>query len=180
VVNPVLADEWLEVRPKFHAVGRIEIDHLYLAAHALIFEQGIHDLQRIAENQPVRPWPLVFIGVEFVGNIEFDITEQVQRRARCLVRFQGFENGLSGMPLMHEQRQRRHRHLLALGLAGPVEERLGQAAQAGDALRQRRETLFRTLPDLRFGEDLAFSLLRRIGDQRQKPFGKGALGAFVP
>ena len=68
--NIALTNKRLEIRAIFHSIGRIEIDHLRLSAHAFIFEQGVHDLQRVAQDQTVRPRDLCGVGIQLVGDVE--------------------------------------------------------------------------------------------------------------
>lgn len=180
VIDPVLSNEGLEVRPELHAVGWIEIDHLNLATHPLVFEERVHHLQRVAKDQTVGPWALVFVGVQPVGEVEVQIAEQVQSLPARLMRFKRLEDRRCRMPFMHEQGQRRHADLLPFRLARPVQERLRQAAQSRRALRQRREPFLCPLPDLRLGKDRGLSLLGRICHQVQQPFGKRPLTILVP
>jgi hypothetical protein len=120
----------------------------------------------------------VLIGIQLVSDIEFDIAEEVKVGAFGLVGFQGFENGLRRMALMHEQRQRRDADLLPFRLARPIQEGLCQAAKTGYALSDRGKALFRSLPNL-FGESAALPFLDRFRDKVEQPFRKGALCALI-
>jgi len=62
-------------------------------------------LQGVAEDKPVCPRAFVLIGVQLFGDIELGVAEQIKIGADRLMRLQRFENGLRGMPYMHEQRQ---------------------------------------------------------------------------
>src|ERR1035438_1020990 len=55
ILNLSTVHEWLEVRSVLNSVRRIEIDHLHMTGHALLFEQGIHDQQAVTGEHPVTP-----------------------------------------------------------------------------------------------------------------------------
>lgn len=122
----------------------------------------------------------MLVGVELVGQIQLRITKQIQVLASALVALQALQDGAGGMALVDEQRHRRHADLVTLGLAGPVQERLGQALEAGGAFARGAKQLAAPQPALRLGEHLLLALLGGSGDQRQQPVGKVALGALVP
>ena len=179
VGHVALAHEGLEVGAEFHAIRRIDIEHLHLAAQALVLQQRVHHLQRIAQNQAVGPRAGVLVGVQLVGDVQAGVAEQIKVGAAGLVAVQGFQNGLGRVALVHEQRQGGHRNLLTLGLARPVQERLGQAFQPRRALRQRTEGLAGPGPNPRLGKN-RLAALRRLGDQVQQPFREWPLAVLVP
>jgi len=45
----------LEIGVVFDTVGRVDVDHLYLPGHPLLFKKGIHDQQGIPGNQAIGP-----------------------------------------------------------------------------------------------------------------------------
>ncbi|MGC8908126.1 MAG: hypothetical protein ACP5M0_11880 [Desulfomonilaceae bacterium] len=53
-----------EVGAVLDAVGRVEVDHLHLAGHALFFEERVHHQERIAGDQAVRPAVLVLVELD--------------------------------------------------------------------------------------------------------------------
>ena len=83
--DPVLPHKRLEVRSELHAIGRVEVDHLYLTAHAFVLKQGVHNLQRVTQDEAIGPRSLVLVGVELVGDVEVGVAEQVEVGAERLV-----------------------------------------------------------------------------------------------
>ena len=55
VLHVALVDERLEVGAVLDAVGRVDVDHLHLAGHALLFQQRVHHQQAVARDQAVGP-----------------------------------------------------------------------------------------------------------------------------
>jgi len=55
VLHIALVDEGLEVRAVLDAVGRVEVDHLHLASHALLLQQRVHHQQAVARHHAVAP-----------------------------------------------------------------------------------------------------------------------------
>ena len=149
VVVPVFrapaAHERLEVGAVLHAVGRVEIDGLDLPPQSLETQQGVHDQQGVAEDQPVRPVVLVFVGPQqaFVeGNRPLAEEARRQRFGAALHRGQ---NGLGRQPLVDEQRQGRHFEGQPLRFPGPVEKRAGKALQRGGVVANLPQLLYRRL-----------------------------------
>ena len=64
VLDIPFSDKGLEVRSEFHAVGRVHVDHLDLAAHALVMEQRVHHHQGVSQDHSVDPLVPVHIGLE--------------------------------------------------------------------------------------------------------------------
>ncbi len=53
VLDVALVDEGLEVGAVLDAVGRVDVDHLHLAGHALLLQQRVHHQQAVACNQSI-------------------------------------------------------------------------------------------------------------------------------
>ena len=64
----------LPVRIELDAVGRIKVDHLHLAAKALVLGKGRHHLQRVAEDHAVLP-PF-FVIVEAGLGVRIEVFRQ--------------------------------------------------------------------------------------------------------
>ena len=64
VLDVALVDEGLEVGAVLDAVGRVDVDHLHLARHALLLQQGVHHQERIAGDQAVAPAVLVPVELD--------------------------------------------------------------------------------------------------------------------
>jgi hypothetical protein len=47
-----------------HAVGRVDVDHLHLPAQTFLFQQRVHDQQRIAGDEAVFPAEGFLVVVE--------------------------------------------------------------------------------------------------------------------
>ena len=63
-VTSRLPHKRLEVGAVTDAVGRIDVDRLYLAAQTLLFQQAVHDQQTVTGDQAVRPVVPVTIEVD--------------------------------------------------------------------------------------------------------------------
>lgn len=68
VFDIALVDERLKVGAVFDAIGRVNVNHLDLPRHALFFEKGVHDDERIPGDETVGP--VVFVFVKFDGFAE--------------------------------------------------------------------------------------------------------------
>ena len=53
VLHVALVDEGLEVGAVLDAVGRVDVNHLYFAGHALLFQERVHHEERIAGDEAV-------------------------------------------------------------------------------------------------------------------------------
>ena len=121
------ADERLKVGAEFHPVRRVDVDHLHLAAEALVVQQRVHHDERVAEDQAVHPVVPVFVGAQRSGRRwRLGVAEQVEHVRLAFRVVERLDNRLGGEPLMHEQGQCGHVKREPLGLAGPVQERLTQ------------------------------------------------------
>ena len=72
----------------------------------------------------------MLVGVELVGDVEIGVAEQIERRSARPVRFERLKDRLGRVPLMHKERERRHRHLLPLGLPAQF-RKAGSGCAAG-------------------------------------------------
>jgi hypothetical protein len=63
VLDVALVDKGLEVGAVADAVGRVEIDHLHLACHTLLFQQRVHHQQAVTRHQPVGPAMRVLVEI---------------------------------------------------------------------------------------------------------------------
>ncbi len=110
VSDIALAHERLEVGAELHPVWRVHVDHLHLAAEALVVQQRVHDDEGVAEDQPIDPRIPVLVGPEHLiryGTLW--IAEQLEHaelwvRRFLAVRFQRLDDRLGAEPLVHEQR----------------------------------------------------------------------------
>ncbi len=132
VRDVALAHERLEVAAELHAVGRVDVDHLHLAAQSLVVQERVHHDERVAEDQAVHPLVGILVGLEhLVGDRVPGIPEHFPevRLLVCFVADEGLDDGFGGEALVYEERQRRDVEGQALGLARPVEERAAQALE---------------------------------------------------
>ena len=184
VIRPVLhiplAHKRLEVGAKLHPIRRVNVDHLHLPAHTLVFQQRIHHMQRIPQHHAVHPRPFVLIGFQLFGNIQLRIAKQIQIRPRLPVTVQPVQNPLGGMALMHKQRNGRDADLMAFRLARPVQKRLGQGLQARGTIADATEFFTRPLPHLCLRKHGGFALFSGFGNPHQQPLGKLASSGFIP
>ena len=103
----------LEVRVEADAVRRVDVDALHLAAQPLALGQTPHDLQRVAQDHPVRPIGVVGVELGAVRALRqaVEIGEQVGRGLRRLVApalrlaQQVVDQGLGVDLLLDEQRR---------------------------------------------------------------------------
>src|SRR5579864_3964936 len=56
--------KWLEVAPIADAVRWVDVSHLNLTRHSLLFQQGIHNEQAVTSDEAVRPVVLVFVEID--------------------------------------------------------------------------------------------------------------------
>ena len=73
-----LVDAWLEVAAVLHAIGWVHVDHLDFAGHALAFQQRVHDDERVAQNEAVRPIDIVLIELHRFAERQLRIGEQAE------------------------------------------------------------------------------------------------------
>jgi hypothetical protein len=64
IFNVAAIDEGLEIGAVADAVGRIDVNHLDLASEAFFFEEGVHDEERIAGDEPIGPAMGVAIKID--------------------------------------------------------------------------------------------------------------------
>jgi hypothetical protein len=70
VLHVALAGADLPVAAELDAVGRVEVDHLHLAAQALTLGQRPHHLQAVAQDHAVAPVGLVLVELDHVELVE--------------------------------------------------------------------------------------------------------------
>ncbi len=176
-----LPDERLEVAAELHAVRRVDVDHLHLAAESLVLQQRVHHDKRVAEHHAVLPLVLVLVRLQhLVGDRVLRVAVQVEQpplRTIAPVTAQRLEHGLRAEPLVHEQRQRRHLERQPLCLPCPVEERPRQPLQLSDRVGERSHR--RDHPTAPVAELLRLLELRpgqpaRFVDLRQQPLPQAA------
>jgi hypothetical protein len=96
----------LEVGGVFDAVGRVEVDHLYLACHALFDQQRVHHQQRVAQNESVCPVDLVLVELDLLISGQGRFAEQVKLgRLRAA---HGVQNRPCGDALVNMERDDLH------------------------------------------------------------------------
>ena len=59
-----LVHKGLEIGAVLDAIGRIDIYHLHLPGHTLLFQQRIHDHQAVSGNHPVGPVDAVLVKLD--------------------------------------------------------------------------------------------------------------------
>jgi len=154
VLHIAFADERLEIRAELHAVGRVDVDHLHLAAEPLVLEQRVHDDERVAEDEPILPLVLVLVRLEhLVRDRVLRVGEQVEHRQLLFARvgLKRFEDRLRREAFVNEEGQRRNLERLALGLARPVQERARQRPQPLRRLADRADLHDRLTPRVLHG-----------------------------
>ncbi len=72
--------EGLKIRAVFDAIGRVDVDHLNLAAHALLGQQRVHHQEAVARHQPVRP--ALFVVVEIQRLAQRQVLERRREQVR--------------------------------------------------------------------------------------------------
>ena len=83
VLDVAIARGHLPVRAELDAVGRVDVDHLDLAAQLLPLGERRHHLKGVAEDHPVRPVGVVLVEVDLVELVE--AVEGVEERQLGLV-----------------------------------------------------------------------------------------------
>ncbi|EHI13651.1 hypothetical protein KEK_06745 [Mycolicibacterium thermoresistibile ATCC 19527] len=132
VLHVALVDEGLEVGAVLDAVGRVDVDHLHLAGHALLLQQAVHDQQGVAGDQAVGPAFLMAVEVDRVTQRQVLERRIEQAGLEGLLHALALAFALHGLAhgrqdagrvdaLVHVQADGVHLEARALGLAGPVE-----------------------------------------------------------
>src|SRR4051794_27793123 len=123
VLDVPLVHEWLEVRPILDAIRRVDVPHLPLPRHALLFEKRVHDKKRISGDEPVGPIVVVPIELDGVakGWVLFRVLKEAQLLRALSVAFpDNLDDGPRVDSLMDMERDSRNREARVLGLASPL------------------------------------------------------------
>ena len=117
--------ERLKVGAVLNAVGRVDVDHLHLTAHALLFEEAVHHQQAVARDQAVAP--VVRVPVELdcppQGRVLLLGLEQ-RLLARAVALAYRLDDGAGVDPLVDVEGDGRNRKRSPLGLARPGQLRV--------------------------------------------------------
>jgi hypothetical protein len=135
VADVALADEGLKVRAELHAVGRVDVDHLHLAAEALVVQERVHHDERVAEDHPVDPIVAILVSPQdLIDDRMLRVAEQFKQRALrvALVADQRLDDRLGRESFMDKERKGRHVEREPLGLARPVEEGPAEGRQLAE------------------------------------------------
>ena len=120
-----LVREGLEVGAVLDAVGRVDVDHLHLAAHALLFEEAVHHQQAVARDQAVAPVVGVLVELDRPPEGRVLLLGLEQRLlARAVALADRLDDGAGIDPLVDMERDGRNRERSPLGLARPGQLRV--------------------------------------------------------
>ncbi len=72
----------LPVRAEFDPIRRVQVNALHLPLHPLALRHGGHDLERVAQDHPVRP--VLIVLVELGARLGFEAVE-IREQVGCLV-----------------------------------------------------------------------------------------------
>lgn len=114
----------LEVAAVFDALRRIKIDHLHLAGHPFLFQQGVHDKDTITSYQAVGPVFFVLIKINGFPQRFFIDFEQTQLLVIILVFLHSFNDGFRINAFVNMQAHRRHFKTGMLGFSSPLQLRV--------------------------------------------------------
>ena len=135
-----LVREGLEVGAVLDAVGRVDVDHLHLAAHALLLEEAVHHQQAVARDQAVAP--VVGVPVELDGlaqrRVLFGLLEQRPLARVGVGLAYRLDDAARVDPLVYVQRDGGNLEIVALGLLGPAQLRLSRPDQLRVEMRVMR------------------------------------------
>ena len=150
----------LPVGVEFDAVGRIEVDHLHLAAQPLVFGERCHHLQRVTEDHAVLPPFLVF--VEAWAGVRIEVFRKCCKGQLCVCRIAA--NRRLSLHLL-DQQSRENLFLL-------VDERRRRFQRGGTAGLFAAPDVLRVEIGVTRGEFLGevgrVCTLQRIGDVRSR------------
>ena len=120
-----LVREGLEVGAVLDAVGRVDVDHLHLAAHALLLEEAVHHQQAVARDQAVAPVVRVLVELDRPAKGRVLLLGLEQRLlARAVALAYRLDDGAGVDPLVDVERNGRNRKRSPLGLARPGQLRV--------------------------------------------------------
>ena len=83
VLHVALVHERLKVGAVLDAVGGIDVDHLHLARHALLFQKRVHHQQAVPGHKPVAPAMGVLVKVDGVAQRLFALYVKKQGLRIC-------------------------------------------------------------------------------------------------
>ena len=175
VLHVAFSDKRLEIAAELHAVGRVHVDHLHLAAEVLVVQKRVHHHQRIAEDHAVGPAVAELVGAQdLVGDRVLRIAEEAEERGLrflgAAVPGQGLDDRLGREPLVNEQRERGDLEACPLGLARPIQERPREPLELVDGIL---EAGYR-------GQDLAVGALEVARCPHPLPLSRKERGASRP
>jgi hypothetical protein len=84
VLDITTIDKRLKIRPIFDSVRRVDVDHLDLPRHSLLFQQRVHYKQAVARDQPVRPVMRMFIELNRLPNWRILFRSGEERHLRAV------------------------------------------------------------------------------------------------
>ena len=129
--NFAFVGEGLKVGAVFYPVGRVDVDGLHIAAHALFVEQAVHHQQAVARDQPVAP--VVSVPVELDGLAQRRVLVR-QLEQRLLARAgvgpaHRLDDAARIDPLMYMKRDGGNLEIVALNLVSPAQLDLARPDQ---------------------------------------------------
>ena len=120
-----LVREGLKVGAVLDAVGRVDVDHLHLAAHALLLEEAVHHQQAVARDQAVAPVMRVLVELDRPAERRVLLLGLEQRLlARAVALADRLDDGAGVDPLVDVEGDGRNRKRSPLGLARPGQLRV--------------------------------------------------------
>jgi hypothetical protein len=122
VLHVAAADFGLEVAGVFDAVGRVHVDHLHLARHALLDQERVHHQERIPENEAVCPTDFVAVELDLLVSGQGRLAEECKLRLR--LRRTASEDRLRGDAFVDMERDDVHLERGVLRFASPDELRV--------------------------------------------------------
>ncbi len=122
VLHVAAVEARLEVAGVPDAVGRVDVDHLHLAGHALLDQERVHHQQTIAQDQAVGPADFVLVELDLLVGRQRRFAEEVELEG--LRSAHGIEDGARGDALVNVQRDHVHLEGGVFGLARPHELRV--------------------------------------------------------
>jgi len=121
VLHVAAVNAGLEVAGVPDAVGRVYVDHLHLARHALLDQERVHHQERIPQDQAVRPTDLVAVELDLLVGGQGCFAEEVELRLRLLYHLHDRPRGDA---LVDVERHHVHLERGVFGFASPDELRV--------------------------------------------------------
>ncbi len=120
-----LVREGLKVGAVLDAVGRVDVDHLHLAAHALFLEEAVHHQQAVARDQAVAPVVGVLVELDRLAKGRVLLLGLEQRLLfRAVALADRLDDGAGVDPLVDVEGDGRNRKRSSLGFARPGQLRV--------------------------------------------------------